>query len=306
VEYHNFAGPVLGQHWADPIPYLSVHMNPLEQPSFTEVWCSEAQVSYGRLDDFSFAADGENLFGTTSQNQHGEDLGRLGIKVYDNLFSMIFPLHYPYLYRMWNFIPHINRGDSNDLERYKSFCYGRAMSFISNSFMDEPMRFPAATGIGCHSGRIGIYFLAAAFPRMTHLENPRQMPAYKYPQQYGPKSPSFARATIYHRGDDSVNLYISGTASVIGHESVYPGNIEKQMETTLENIRVLISAENLERYGFRTGFTLQDLRYAKVYVRHPEHFLAVRSMVEDTFQSVLLLNADICRNDLLMEIEGII
>ena len=43
-------------------------------------------------------------------------------------------------------------------------------------------------------------------------------------------------------------FFVSGTASIIGAETVYAGNIEMQTITTIENIIRLISENNLKQY----------------------------------------------------------
>ena len=111
---------------------------------------------------------------------------------------------------------------------------------------------PAATGIGSHSDKIYGYLVATKNIDYENLENSIQMSAYRYPPQYGPKSPSFARATIKKnlKKDGSVQVFISGTASIRGHQTLHEGDIEKQVNTTMENIEHLISHENISKQGF--------------------------------------------------------
>ena len=64
------------------------------------------------------------------------------------------------------------------------------------------------------AGPLAIGFLAGrAVPR--HFENPRQVPAFEYPAQYGPRPPSFSRATAVKAGEGRW-IFISGTAAVVG------------------------------------------------------------------------------------------
>ena len=46
------------------------------------------------------------------------------------------------------------------------------------------------------------------------------------------------------------NSVISGTASIRGHQTLWAGNIEKQVNTTMENIEHLISYKNIHGHGF--------------------------------------------------------
>ena len=106
------------------------------------------------------------------------------------------------------------------------------------------------------------------------------------------------------RGIHGHSIYISGTASVIGHESKYLNNIEKQCTTTLENIAILVSAENINR---RDG--IEDIKLIRAYVRKDEDFPIVKAMCENWFPeqcSFVFQKADVCRAELQVEIEGII
>lgn len=99
---------------------------------------------------------------------------------------------YPYLLRTWNYLDAINEG-GGDAERYRGFCSGRVASFNGRS----PGQFPAATVIGRRDGQpvLQVYWLAARLPGLA-LENPRQLPAYRCPSEYGPASPAFSRAML--------------------------------------------------------------------------------------------------------------
>ena len=138
-----------------------------------------------------------------------------------------------------------------------------------------------------------------------HRENPRQISAYHYPPQYGPKSPSFARATLKRWGND-YSLYISGTASIVGHQSLHPDDVQSQTEETLNNLRVLIDSTVREEGVAFAG--LDSLRRLKIYIRDPQHLVLVQRSLDkviDPGVPRLYLQADICRTELLLEIEGI-
>ncbi len=81
-----------------------------------------------------------------------------------------------------------------------------------------------------------------------------------------------------------------------------------QTHETLENIAELISERNLARHGLAgRGTTLQGLAVARVYIKHLTDYLAVRRVCEERLPGVPLtfVVADVCRTDLLVEIEGI-
>jgi enamine deaminase RidA (YjgF/YER057c/UK114 family) len=135
------------------------------------------------------------------------------------------------------------------------------------------------------------------------LENPRQSPAWDYPPQYGPRSPTFARACI--ESGPNRTLFISGTSSIVGYETAHPGDVRAQTQETVRNIRAVLAAAN-ERLGV-DRFALERLSY-KIYVRHSEDLSNIEQELRRAIgpaARALYLKADICRRDLLVEIEAV-
>ena len=204
--------------------------------------------------------------------------------------------------RIWNYFPEITRDDGG-LDRYQCFCRGR-FEALERYYGEFDRKLPSASAVGTQGGGLVIYFIAAR-EAGQHRENPRQISAYHYPPQYGPKSPSFARATLKRWGDD-YSLYISGTASIVGHQSLHPGDVQSQVEETLSNLRVLIDTTAREEGVAFAG--LDSLQRLKIYIRDPRHLALVQRRLDQVIDpSVprLYLQADICRTELLLEIEGI-
>jgi chorismate lyase/3-hydroxybenzoate synthase len=155
------------------------------------------------------------------------------------------------------------------------------------------------------SGPLNIHFLAAKQPG-THVENPRQVRAYEYPPIYGPSSPSFARATLQPSISGS-QLLISGTASVVGHVSAHIGDPGKQTLEIIHNLNALI-AQTEQLHGVARGQWCAQA-FFKIYIRHPEHFATIRDILKEQLPShtqVLFLQGEMCRSELLLEIEGIL
>ncbi len=213
-------------------------------------------------------------------------------KAYIALMSHLIEAGYPNPIRLWNFIPDINLGEG-DREAYKQFCTGRLKAF--NRIGILPDAFPAASALGHHSRGAVIYALATP-ESGVHYENPKQRSADHYPRQYGPSSPSFARATSVEIGREHW-AFISGTASILGHETQSPGDIHQQLEVTLSNIDHL--AEHIH----------QDTRAfngIRVYLRHEEDLEVSKKALEQHFPNceITYTKADICRANLLVEIEA--
>lgn len=216
------------------------------------------------------------------------------------------------LVRSWNFIPQINHCPEGAIEIYQDFCKGRALAFDARG-IDE-FQLPAATGIGSYTTAITGYLIASKRADYLHVENPLQSPAYKYPPKFGPKSPSFARGTLHldsgHRRAQGTRFFLSGTASIRGAETMWPGDVRRQLTTLMENIRYLVSDENphLAQQGLSMG--LGDFDHFKVYFRHAKDFDIIRKLLIEDWQiaaeKLHFMNVDICRSDLLVELEGCI
>ena len=143
--------------------------------------------------------------------------------------------------------------------------------------------------------------------RLLPLENPQQTPAYAYSARYSSQSPKFSRAVALVLGH-YVTTWVSGTASIVDSETRYPGDAAKQTEQTIDNIERLIAAENFTRYGLKgAGAGLDDLAKIRVYLKRSEDLVKCKAVCERRFGAVpaIYALADICRPDLLVEIEGV-
>lgn len=225
-------------------------------------------------------------------------------KIYELVFSELKKRQLNFL-RAWNFIPNIL--DYEELERYRLFNKGRWEAWQQFGLLNElgePIR-PAATAIGALDGPLIVEVLFSKY-EVVHLENPRQKQFIYYSKKWGVKPPVSARGTL-HRLPKFEEVYISGTASLLGEEVAHEGDPVKQTEETFENIKVLISPDNLSKYKATSNFTLGDLKSVRVYIKHKKDYAAIRQVVEKYVPSseVLYLHDDICRPGFLVEIEGV-
>ena len=292
----------------DGSPRLTTHLaNDHVRPA-EEIWRTDLPVRSGTAGDAVFAEDGEHLF-------YAARLGPLPVyrdrvrELYENALRFTWERGYTDLARMWNLIGGITSPNADGLEIYRDFCIGRAEAFAT--FEEQFPQLPAATGIGTLSPGVDLCFLATKPGRAVHLENPRQTPAYKYPSTYGPKSPSFARATYLRdiEGQERGRLFVSGTASILGDDTVHVGDVARQTEETLRNIEALVGSDNLRQHGVDdAGYDVKDLDQVKVYVRDAEDVPVVRGICESAFPrdtAIEYFNVAVCRSDLLVEIEGV-
>lgn len=217
--------------------------------------------------------------------------------------------------RTWFFLGGITEPEDKS-QRYKELNRGRAEFYSSIRFKGTVgcrphLVYPASTGIGM-GGRglvLGCVALQASRGDMDlfPLENPQQTPAYTYHRRYSPESPRFSRAMALVLADYTT-VWVSGTASIVNSESLHPGDIEKQTRQTIDNIEKLIASGNFARHGRpRCGASLRDLAKIRVYVKREEDFARCRAVCEERFGTVpaIYAVADVCRPELLVEIEGI-
>ncbi len=272
--------------------------------SGVEVWTCDRPSQTLEDGGCSVAMNGEFLFGSISLNeQPGIPLDRATYAGYCEMIRRLQDLGYPYLWRVWNYFPRIN-DDQDGLERYRRFCVGRHQA-LTETLSDFPLSLPAATAVGTRSGPLQIVFLAGT-QSATHLGNPRQLNAYEYPPDYGPRSPSFARATFCRSEGDGL-LFIAGTASVVGHVSRHIGLPYEQARESVRNLHSVLAHAKQAVDADLIG--AQHRAIYKVYVRKPDSLSVIRKALENSPLSrrdTLYLQGDLCRKELLVEIEGLI
>jgi len=223
-------------------------------------------------------------------------------RLYRDLFRASQGWH---LVRIWNYVPAINAPGPGGLENYRAFCAGRAQAFERQYGPDYRSFLPSASAVGCPAGELTVIFAASRIPG-RNVENPQQLPAYHYPAEYGPRSPSFARATMVPLRDKSV-VFVSGTAAIRGHQTMAPGRTDEQLATTLDNLGAISRACGL---GADLGAGCAERRHFKVYLRRPDEHPAVAAVLDRTLlragDRVSYVHADICRQALMVEIEAVL
>lgn len=262
-----------------------------------EIWSSADPVTPCSHGDVSGAEDGRVLFGSLQLEQApGGTLETLAERVYTGIFNFTELRGYPHLLRVWHYFPQINDPE-HGLERYRCFNVGRHEAFLASGRGIGEESVPAASALGCNSGPLVVYFLAGKLPGKA-VENPRQVSAYRYPELFGPRSPAFVRAMLATFGRQQ-SFFISGTASIVGYETLHQGDVQKQTEETLRNIRTL-----MQQLPPHTG---KGRMLLKAYIRYATDLPQIRKQVENEFGTdckAVYLQSNICRSDLLLEIEG--
>jgi chorismate lyase / 3-hydroxybenzoate synthase len=229
--------------------------------------------------------------------------------------------HHPV--RFWNFVPgiHADMGDGRD--RYMVFNAGRYAAF--ERWFGQAALFtrtvPTASAVGISGGALTIHALGARDAGLP-VENPRQVPAYRYSARYGPLPPCFARGTIARglpgsAGVAAPMLLVGGTASIVGEASQHDRDARQQALETFENLAELVAAARRQVAGDdpqapappgapRAAFdAFSELR---VYIVRDSDAPLLREMVTERFgrtARIEFAQADLCRRELLVEIEGL-
>jgi chorismate lyase/3-hydroxybenzoate synthase len=231
-----------------------------------------------------------------------EALQRATESAYQEIFDLLDDTAHPHVIRIWNYLPNINAQTGGD-ERYRHFNSARQMAF-RKSGRATMGTVPAASALGSPAGSpLSIYFLAARRPPKM-IENPRQTSAYHYPPKFGRHSPIFSRACVWGESGGS-RLFVSGTASIVGHETIHRGDVIAQTRETIVNIGALLEQAN--RIVGSSRYSLDGLKL-KVYLRHPSDLPDVEAALAELLHpaaSIVYLQADVCREDLLVEIEAV-
>jgi chorismate lyase / 3-hydroxybenzoate synthase len=279
------------------IPFVALDMPVLGGASFLELWTADRPVSYAGAAGARLAKTEALLYGAfEAAEDPGTSLEETARRLYERLFRILKDEGYPHLYRVWNYFPAITAIEDG-LERYQRFTLGRHEAFRADG--RAVTAAPAACALGSGSGPLSVLVLAGREPGRP-LENPRQVSAYHYPQRYGPRSPTFSRALLAGVGGRA-QLFISGTASIVGHESRHLDDPAAQAAEALTNIRSLIAEAR------RAGLPETGRLFLKTYVRQPSMMEAIRPVVLAELgpsDEAVFLKAEVCRPELLVEIEG--
>ena len=295
------------------IPVTASMVPSLRAPDLCEVWRVEhpeiklysgaehAKLHYRYSDDLLFGSLTIAERSIDARSEAGALLRATEI-AYQEIFDVLNATEHRHLIRIWNYLPDINAQAGGD-ERYRHFNSARQMAF-RKSGRATMGTVPAACALGSPAGSpICIYFLAARRPPKM-IENPRQTSAYHYPPKFGRHSPIFSRACLWG-GSGGRKLFVSGTASIVGHETIHRGDVIAQTRETMVNIGALLVEAN--RVVGAPHYSLDRLQL-KVYVRRPADLDAIEATLVGLLPpaaSLVYLQADVCREDLLVEIEAV-
>lgn len=271
-------------------PFVTVDMPHLRPGPCYEVWAGDAPAEWSQGEGIGLARMGTSLFGILAVDPGDDsDFEAFGRKAYEMIFRQADRAGCPHVLRAFNYLPRIT-GQERGTERYRRFNAGRHEAFVAAN--RSPHAAPAASALGTMGGLPVVYFLSSTAAGQP-IENPRQTSAYRYPPRYGTQSPSFSRAML-----SGTDLFVSGTASIVGHESLHAGDAAAQADEILRNLDAILQ---------RNGGRLRDAARSalvKIYVRHAADVDAIMDRVSPIgFGGVMVLRGEVCRDELLVEIE---
>lgn len=283
---------------------INVPMKQLTEEPVAEIWQTDSELQAATSNGIHYSYTDSILFGHVVSDANSEQsLEEEVEEKYQNILNFTKDKNYPHILRMWNYVPDIN-DESKGLENYKSFSVGRCNA-LEDEKIDMVRDLPAASALGTKEGKLCIYFIASKIAG-NQVENPRQINAYHYPPKYGPKSPSFARANVLATEHGYVN-YISGTASIVGHETLHVDDVRGQLLETITNINTVIEMAARNKNNKTEVLSENDL--LKVYIRHEADYKKIKKLLESethvSNKNIMYLETDICRSDLLLELEAI-
>ena len=191
--------------------------------------------------------------------------------------------------RTWFFLENI-------LSWYDEFNQARTKIYSGVKFRSGSL--PASTGVGAKNPAGTALALAAwAFrplngtARALEVASPLQCPAPAY-------ASSFSRA-MEIPANGGRRLFVSGTASIApGGKTMWLGNARKQIDLTMDVVEAILRSR---------GYTLTDLTRATAYFRHAAdagvfaEWLATNGLTD---MPVVSAQCDVCRDDLLFELEA--
>ncbi|MGE5447238.1 MAG: Rid family hydrolase, partial [Bacteroidales bacterium] len=254
------------------------------------------------------------------QHKSGGNIFQQSVDAFEQLQAILKheKMQWSDIIRQWNYIEQITACETNgslESQHYQIFNDVRTKYYNQSTFEHG---FPAATGIGTDFGGICIDFIALRFndeSKVIGLKNPVQIDAYDYSSQvlaennlmsdFCRTTPKFERAKVLVTPQGQW-IFVSGTAAITGETSRMDHTVEQQTELTIENILNLVSWENLQHHGVKKGNEVK-IDYLRAYVKYQKDIPQVMGICKKHFPGIPIacVVADVCRPELLVEIEGI-
>ncbi len=316
-------------YFQEKVPVFSyVAQPPLEQDSLVlevfEMECgAKTEIHYKKLDRLPYIIaqneESKRLFiGGVIADSLSDPIRKQSDQVFSKLQNIFVKEKMPVssIVRQWNYIQEITKMDGTH-QHYQDFNDARTNFYAPVTWNNG---FPAATGIGTLFGGIMIDLEAFCFASPENriifpLNNSLQVPAFVYSEQVligaedqelkQKTTPKFERAKLILENESGL-IYISGTAAIRGENSLTGVGVEEQTRITLENIEYLISSQTLNtlNVSVKEDSCIISMR---VYLKEPGFLKEAQQVIDIKYANlpIVYLLADVCRDELLVEIEGL-
>lgn len=310
-------------HLYDSLPYVE-----LKGYGCRQIWSSGYATPYNRMKGNKVSAPhAAGLYSLTKLQRWIDYIG----------------LSFDHVIRQWNYIGQIldrkpigkmdgrseakgkhraeNNAAANDLKQnYQEFNIMREAFYRLHK---QDTLYPAATGIGCDFEGViidAVLFETGDGHKPPMVKSPVQAEAFHYSEKVlvgkeAKTPPLFSRARLQTQLEKNAMscfplcCWVSGTASISGEETLYPTDPEKQLDHTIESIEKLVAAaQPLTTQASRVG-TAARARRIRLYIKPNTDRKVAERLVEKLYahygeEICRVVYADICREDLWVEIEG--
>lgn len=301
VGFHFGATPLRSEH----VAIVNPGLEPINRDDLYECWWYDGEVDVTTIGDVRITQCEDYAVAVLQRpDSVQQEFRQTTYDAYCELLRAVQQTEHQHLVKIWNYFSDINDGEA-DREKYRQFSIGRAKVFDEHDILDDTV--PTGTAIGSiRDTDLSIVALISKHG-LRAAENPRQVSAFKYPRQYGPKSPKFSRGGCVSIDDHNLFL-LSGTAAIIGHESAHPYDVTLQTGETLQNLEQLCKAISALNDDGRELVLDRDC-VLRVYLRNPgdRDFVAgqLKELLGGNGSNVVFLHANICRRELMVEIDGV-
>lgn len=217
-----------------------------------------------------------------------------------------------HIVRQWNYIGNITDFENGN-QHYQLFNNARSSFYTQNGFTNN---YPAATGISMPINCLSVSTIAILPSTKTAImaiDNKLQTPAYKYSEAILVKgnnerlktTPKFERGKLILADKNGI-FFVSGTAAIRNETSSHINDAVLQTRETIENINYLISNENLRLNDVEANVNIK-LSSIRIYIKNKASFPLIKTEVDTAwpYLQAIYLQAEVCRTELLVEIEGV-
>lgn len=294
------------------IPALTAVVQPPvdNSPLLAEVWCVEDSVPchFLRIENLPHVLmEKDGLRELWTSGFFSENFEAAFEKLTRTLESQGFS--YDDIFRQWNYVGNIleeHSVEGKTVQNYQHFNDIRAVYYRKKQ---DRSQYPAATGIGMSQSGLCIDAVAvktsADFAgKNLPIKSPVQKDAYRYDDKYLVGESTVLptkNAPLFERGRSLLSkgsgiAMISGTASIKGEETIDQDNIGKQTENTLQFTKELLR-----------DYPNAQCQRARLYVKRDQNPDEAVRIFKAAFPKTCVCTgvfADVCRNNLLIEIES--